>query len=355
MSTSFTHGRVLFHAARATLRVPAATPPGMVPGRLSILSPGTEQRRMDATQNGPDRDAGYMNIATIPAPAARATAAGSGIGQAGDEGADGVHVVAPVPHGAAFTPSIPGALTAGPGTDVNVLAVARFQLIAARGLDRVPAALNTALSTRRAVAVPDGRGLTTVADTLGEVVVVGSGPVALGCVLELRRRGADQIRVITSRLAAPISAAPGVICVDPASARRAPFVVDAAGAPGRACTLATQTGVVGLLGTPAAVQALDAAAVHRSGTVVVGMHELAGARPDAADTRDGAGRPLGASWCASYQDTYTAVVNWLISDVDPAVLRSWCQRIPGEQAPEIYARLRRGDRPPAPIVLWDWS
>lgn len=325
MNAYFTRGRVRFHAGRATLRAPASVPAGMVPGRVSILSPGTEQRRMAATLRGPGRDAGYMNIATIPDPESAPNT-----GRADDAGSR-VHVVAPAPHGSAFDPNIPGAITAEPGAPLYVIAVARFQLIAARGLVRIPAL---------PAAVTDDRGL-------DDVVVVGSGPVALGCVLELRRRGAAQIRVVTRRSGAPISLVPGVTCVDPAAATEAPLVVDAAGSPERAFGLVAAGGTLGLLGTPAGGAGVDSTAVHRSGVTVVGMHEL-------ADASSAENVHLGAAWRARYQDTYTAVVNWLINQEDQVVLRSCCARIPGDEAPEIYTGLRQGRRPPAPIVLWEW-
>lgn len=344
MNTPFTRGRVRFHAGRATLRPPAPVPAGMVPGRVSILSPGTEQRRLNTTRNGPARDAGYMNIATIPDPERAAT------GQTGND-RTGVRVVAPVPHGSAFDPRIPGALTAAPGTPLHVLAVARFQLIAARGLDRLLATLPAARPARLPATATDGDS----PDELDEVVVMGSGPVALGCVLELRRRGAGHIRVVTRRVDATINTAPGVTCVDPTAATPGPLVIDAAGSPGMAFGLVAKTGVLGLLGTPADGDGLDAAAVHRSGAALVGMHELADASPVAGPTvSPAAGLPLSTLWCANYQDTYTAIVSWLINHVDQTVLSSWCLRIPGERAPEIYARLPRSGRPPTPIVLWEW-
>lgn len=133
----YTAARIRVGAGRARLVARAVPDPGMVAGRFSVLSPGTERRHLAGT----DREAGYMTL-----------------GRAGEAAG---WVLAPVPHGAAFDPACPGAVTAPLGMDPGMVALARFQQMACLGLDRVPS------------------------EDLSDVVVVGSGPVALGCVLEL--------------------------------------------------------------------------------------------------------------------------------------------------------------------------
>ncbi|SFK20063.1 hypothetical protein SAMN05216275_119100 [Streptosporangium canum] len=270
--------------------VPAPT--GMICGRFSVLSPGTERRHLYATTgfDGP-RHAGYMTFG-------------------GDHSAG--WVLAAVPHGACFDPSTGGTITAPPGTRIQAAAVARFQQMAVLGLDQVPAGVS-----------------------LDDAVVVGSGPVALGCALELRRRGAARIQVLTGRRQPPISYAPGVECASVISRGRTALVIDAAGTPRRAARLLTPRGTLGLLGTPALGGRLSSLLIHRSGWTVVGMHELS-----AAATR-------------RYQDAYTAAATWL-NGLPPDLVDSWCHLVPGTQAPALYAGLD-GPRSPEPVVIFSWE
>jgi hypothetical protein len=278
--------RLRLRAGRAHLLPAAGVPEGMVAGAFSVLSPGTERRHLA----GPGREAGYMSL-----------------GQA-----DEAWVLAPVPHGAAFDPRCEGAVRTPPGTSVEVAALARFQQMAHLGLDRVPAA------------------------ELDGAIVVGSGPVALGCVLELHRRGAAEVRVVTSRRHAPIGRAPDDTCVAPGSGVPARLVIDAAGDPLRAAALTVPGGVLGLLGTPEASAALPAVEVHRAGWTVVGMHELAALDADA------------------YQDAYSTSAAFLTDCLPPELLASWCRRVPGVRAPELYALLGGAGRPAEPVVVFDW-
>ena len=96
-------------------------------------------------------------------------------------------------------------------------------------------------------------------------------------------------------------------------------------------------GFLGLLGTPRESEALHAVSVHRAGVTVTGMHELAG--HDAV----------------RYQDTFTAVLEWVTLAVGGRQGRSWCRRVPGADAPGLYARLHGPDRPPEPFLILDWS
>lgn len=292
LSRRYAGPRIRLSGGRARLLPPVTViPEGMVRARFSVLSPGTERRHL-ATAGGA-RDAGYMTLG-------------------GDETSG--WVLAPVPHGAAFDPRSDGAVNVPPGTRVQVAAMARFQQMALLGLDRLPAGAD-----------------------LDDAVVVGSGPVALGCVLELHRRGATQVRVLTSRPQAPISRVPGVQCVTTLRRASAGLVVDAVGSPRRAAVLLAPGGTLGLLGTPDAGSALSSLALHRSGWNAVGMHELVALDP---------GR---------YQAAYTTTAEWLEEHLDPALVNSWCRIIPGACAPELYGRLGGPDRPAEPVLIFSWE
>lgn len=262
----------------------------MLQAYVSVVSPGTEHRHLARTIQDLGRDAGYMNLSSTP----------------------GGWVLAPCPHGAAFSPDLPGTVTA-PDLSVHLVAAARFQLMAARGLDR-PLPLD-----------------------LDEPVVVGSGPVAAGAVLELRRRGADRIRLWTRRTDTVLAHLPGLTPTTVPG--RSGLVVDTTGEPERALKAARPGAVVGLLGTPERRETVDALAVHRAGVLLVGMHELAGIAPGAPD----------------YQVAFDRCTSWLSTWADRDVAQSWHRILPGERAPEFYADLLGGQRPDAPFVLWDWS
>jgi len=285
--------RIRLTEGQAHLLPAAAVADEMTAARFSVLSPGTERRHLRATY-GPDgsRDAGYMTFGGDMAAGWRLAAA---------------------PHGAAFDASAEGVLVAPPGTRAQAAAVARFQQLAVLGLDRLP-------------------GLAG----LDEVVLVGSGPVALGCALELYRRGATRVRVLTSRPDPLIGRVPGVECVAAVAQGSASVVVDAAGTPRRAADLLTKGGVLGLLGTPDPVSQLSALDLHRAGWTVVGMHELV-AGP------------------ACYQDAYTTAAAWLTWHLDPSLVNGWCRIVPGEAAPAVYGALDGRGRPTEPVVIFSWE
>ncbi|MEU9887572.1 hypothetical protein [Sphaerisporangium sp. NPDC051011] len=286
--------RIRLSGGHARLLPVAPVPDGMVAGRFSVLSPGTERRHL-AASNGPDgvRDAGYMTIG-------------------GDESAG--WVLAAVPHGAAFDPSRSGTLAAPPGTSVQVAALARFQQMAVLGLEQLPARVE-----------------------LDGTVVVGSGPVALGCALELCRQGAGRVRVLTSRSQATIRLVPGVECVTAVDQASARLVVDATGRPRRAAMLLASGGTLGLLGTPAPGSVLPSLSLHRSGWTVIGMHEL---------TALATGR---------YADAYMAAAAWLRWHLDPGLVDAWCLITPGTHAPALYAGLGGPGQPAEPVVIFSWE
>ncbi|WP_211591846.1 hypothetical protein [Microbispora sp. H10836] len=285
--------RVRLVAGRAHVLPAVPTPDGLTPARFSVLSPGTERRILAATVKGPARSSGYITV--------------------GGEQERG-WFLAPVPHGAPFNPQREGAVVAVLGTSLHAAALARFQLMASLGLAHLPGGVD-----------------------LEGAVVAGSGPVALGCVLELRRRGACRVQVLTSRRDAAIGRVPGAELAGEVKAAGAGLVIDAAGMPERAAELVAQGGVLGLLGTPEESGTLSALKLHRGGWTVVGMHELAAFDP---------GR---------YQAAYTEVVTWLNAWIDPELIASWCRTVPGDLAPRVFESLGRPERPDEPIVIFSWE
>ena len=293
-SSAHTHNgaRVVLSSGRAELLPPGEALDGAVPVCFSVLSPGTERRHMAETATGPARKAGYMSLG-------RAT--------------DGGWVLAPVPHGAAFSPDHPGLLTCAPGTPVEVAALARFQQMAILGLDRLPAGVE-----------------------LDGAVVLGSGPVALGCVLELHRRGARELRVRTSRPRPSIGRAPAAHIE--AEDGNTHLVIDAAGVPERAVSMLVPGGILGLLGTPGPASTIPALRAHREGWTVIGMHELAGHS------------------LRRYREAYTTATTWLASEMDPGLVASWCRTVPGRQAADVFTSLAASERrPPEPVIIFDWG
>lgn len=301
-SGSGSGGRIVFHRGRVTLTPPAAPPPGWAPARYSVISPGTERRRLAATRSGPDHAAGYMTMSVT---------------------GNGSAALASVPHGSAVDPTDPHALMVDADVPVEAVAVARFQLMAALGLRRLPSSRLWADQS---------------------VAVVGSGPVAVGCVLELLRLGATSVQVLTTRSDPPVATLPGAT-VCPATppdrpapeGHRWPVVIDCVGRPEHALALAAPGGFLGLLGTPDDAVTLPAADVHRSGVIAVGMHELAGT--------DATARCL----------VFREILTWVGERIEREIPRSWCQRVPAEQAVGLYHRVFGQRRPPQPFLILDWS
>ena len=114
-------------------------------------------------------------------------------------------------------------------------------------------------------------------------------------------------------------------------------MIECTGHAATALELTSPGGLLGLLGTPRDSEGLPAEAVHRAGVTVAGMHELAGY--DAI----------------RYQDTFTTVLEWVTLAVGGRQARSWCRRIPGEEAPGLYGRLQGAGRPPEPFLILNWS
>ena len=284
--------RIWFDRGSAKLRPNTEfVPDGWVASSISVVSAGTELRQLTATQTGPPRPAGYMAMAVT----------------------GGQTLVAPVSHGAPFDPRGSGILSAPLGP--RIAALARFQLMAALGLDVAP--------SPHAEDVP---------------VVVGSGTVALGCALELRRRGARHIRLLTARRQAAAAELPWVEVRERVEPGAASLVLECSGRrTGDAIRAAGECATVGLLGTPHPGSVLDAERAHRSSLRLLGMHELAG--------HDDASR----------QHAFAEVAGWLDRNVEPALLDNWCNVVPGSCAPALYRALQAGRRPSAPLLLLEWA
>lgn len=285
--------RVVFASGAARLAAPVPPPAGWMPALASVVSPGTELRRLAATISGPDRAAGYMTLARA---------------------AEGGLLLAPVPHGAPVDPGDSRALPVPSGCMPGYAAIARFQLMAALGLARHTGPVRGA----------------------DRVLVLGGGPVATGCVLELRRLGVTKITVAT-RHPAPASARIPGVTVTRRPDEPAPAVIDCTGRVTAALRATAPGGFLGLLGTPGGDVPLAAAAVHRAGITVAGMHELA------------------AFSASRYRATFIQVLDWVTTAVGTAMMRSWCRQVPGGDAPALYARLPGPERPPEPFLILTWE
>jgi hypothetical protein len=288
---SYPGARVIFSSGVMRLAAPVPPPAGWLRPMASVVSPGTELRRMAATRSGPDHAAGYMTLARCE----------NGL------------LLAPVPHGAPVDPDDPRSLAVPVGRAGHAV-IARFQLMAALGL------AGHALLIRSAPGV----------------LVLGGGPVATGCALELARLGVTGITVATRHPAPACASIPGVTVI-PGPARPAPVVIDCTGRVTAALVATAPGGFLGLLGTPDDAVPIAAAAVHRAGITVAGMHELA------------------AFTAARYQATFSEVLDWVTATVSTATVSSWCRQVPGEDAPALYACLAGPGRPPEPFLILTWE
>ncbi|HEY6425211.1 MAG TPA: hypothetical protein VIY28_18610 [Pseudonocardiaceae bacterium] len=288
--------RVMFSHGKVRVDPAIAVPGGALAAHLSVISPGTELRRLAATRTGPDHPAGYMTV-TRPAVAG------------------GDCLLAPVPHGASVRRTDSRALRIPSGIGLELVALARFQLIAALGLARVIHTVNTARTG----------------------CVVGGGPVALGCVLEFHRLGVAEVQVVTRHPRPAVVDLPGVSVSPAATGETADVVIDCTGRADTALDLVASGGLLGLLGTPDPGTVLPADQLHRRGLSTVGMHELAGYHPP------------------SYRALFTTVLAWAASHLDSDMVQSWCRRVPGHRADEVYAQLSGPHRPDEPLLLLDWT
>lgn len=297
--------RIQFEGGRARLLPPTGVPAGWLQAAVSVVSPGTERRHLETTVAGPPRIAGYMTLAAAPP--------------------DGDWVLAAVPHGAAVDPNRADLLVCPPGTAVEAAAVARFQLMSALGFAR------TLTGSWREAPVWWGSSQADVP------LVVGSGPVALGCILELKRRGSPRVQVVTDRSDPAVGLLPGVTVAANTEPGQHRLVVDATGRAGAAARLVAPAGTLALLGTPGPEDTLSAVELHRGGRTVLGWHELACHDP-AAD-----------------QDLYRQIAAWLTDTFEHHQVAAWCRRWPGEQAEQLFALLTGPNRPAEPVLLLEWT
>lgn len=286
-------GRVVFADGEPRLRPTCDPPPGALAASASVISPGTEMRRMGESRRGGERQAGYMNIAIRPD--------------------CGEVLLAPEPHGAWMRPDHPRALTAPAGTALTMVAAARFQLIAAGGMNH------------RAFAPSPS------------AIVVGSGPVALGCCLELMRRRTADLTLLTSRDEVPFARDLGIRITRSVAAGSAAVVINATGRVEPGLSALAPGGTLGLLGTPDPNTTLSVLHQHRQGIAVIGMHELCGYDQ------------------AMYQHHYSSVLAWLAATFTCDLLDRWCARLRADQVVDHYRRLASGefgDMRPISIVEW---
>lgn len=287
--------RLRFEDGHAVLKRPVEIPPRAAAALVSVVSPGTELRHMRSTISGPARNAGYMTIARHPL--------------------NGTLLLAPVPHGSWIYPGHPRALVVETVATIEAVAVARFQLIAAIGLRKLEVPMSAV-----------------------DPAVIGSGPVALGCCLELVRRGAKRVRVWTHRLRMPFAGLESVDVIRSVPKDGGDLVIDATGETDRALRATARGGTVGLLGTPDVGWKADAERIHRDALTVFGMHELAGYEH------------------ADYQRTYDGVLSWLVANIASTELQTWCLRVAPAQAEAFYMSLASpGERPDQPVALLEWD
>ncbi|XUY30480.1 hypothetical protein RMR21_025700 (plasmid) [Agrobacterium sp. rho-8.1] len=226
---------------------------------------------------------------------------------------DGVGVLEPLPHGSQDAIINDRSLFIKHALSVEVIAAARFQLIAAVGLALMQKDLRTT-----------------------SIAVFGSGPVAIGCVLELRRLEATDIKVVTRNSKYMAALFPDVPIVPALRTRSASVVIDCADRISDALGAIKAGGRLGILGTPSEGAVIDALTVHRQALTVVGMHELA---PP----------PV------TYRQTFADVTDWLAFSHYKESLHQASALIDGTDAPGVYAELRNPfSRKLPPFVIFCW-
>ena len=288
--------RIIFRKGAAIPAPPVPVPAGWLAARYSLVSSGTELRRLVGTANGGDHPAGYMTVVGPPG---------------------GEQRLVPVPHGAAAKPDDQRSLPIPAATRPEHVAVARFQVMAALGLER----------------------WTSYCLAHEAVVVVGGGPVAVGCVLELKRLGVAHVLVVTCHPQPAVADLPDVTVVtqSPPGDPTHSVVIDCTGRSAQALEMVAPGGLLGLLGTAADEADLSSAAVHRRGVAVVGMHELAGHSNE------------------SRQAMFQTVLQLVTIAIDIDARRGWFATVPGEQAGRFYAALVSAQRPTPPFAILEWS
>ena len=230
---------------------------------------------------------------------------------------DGEHLLAPSPHGTQFDAANPGTLAATAASP-EIMAIARFQLMAAAGLRPVAARVRQA----------------------ARFAVVGTGPVAIGAVLEIVRGSAAEVTVITrnpDRAHRLLDGLDRVAVAGYDALRALPNIIECTGQAAniQACIGALAEGaLVGLLGSPRELCATDVYAIHRAGATLLGMHELAVFDP---------------AW---RRKTFREIAAWL-TGTRPHERSGWMASTPASDFGALYERLYRG-RLPEPFQLLDW-
>ncbi|MBS2547752.1 hypothetical protein KGQ19_12830 [Catenulispora sp. NL8] len=287
--------RVVFADGEPCLRPPSRPPAGALAACASVISPGTELRRLRNSVHGEPQPAGYMNITSGPV--------------------TGELLLVPAPHGAWVQPNHPRALTVPAGTSLALLAAARFQLIAALGLSH------------------------DTFTTPSTALVAGSGPVALGCCLELLRRGTENLTLLTDRSDVPFARDLGAQPTRSVPAGSARVVIDVTGRIEPGLAAVAPGGTFGLLGTPDPDSVVSTLHVHRQSVAIIGMHELSGYDHD------------------TYQRQYSAVLAWLTSAFGGDLPDRWCDRLCEDQLVDYYRHLAEGGpgRGTRPITIVEWA
>ena len=264
--------------------------------QYSIVSPGTELWHLSQTSIfGEVRPAGYMTV---------------GRSESGE------FLLAPAPHGATFAKSSNGILKAG--VDFELMAVARFQLI-------------------MAIAILRNR---TIFQDRAEIVVVGSGPVAMGAVLELLRLSFSKIVVVTFRsnfVKNLFKAFPAVVVQSPDRVTFGKYAIECTGRFERITNCISrleEEGILGLLGSPRSVFKLDLYKIHRKGIRLVGLHELVAFNP------------------VERQHLYQEILVWL-KKIEIVKSKTWFCYWPSRSFGELYRALETKSAQ-KPLQILDW-
>jgi hypothetical protein len=280
-------------AGTATLQRRAAGDGQLVATDYSVVSPGTERWLLTLAERA-RTPLGYMAIGRQ----------------------DGERVLAPAPHGTWFDAADRSVVMAPVAPEL--MAIARFQLMAASGLRPVTARVREA----------------------ERFTVVGTGPVAIGAVLEVLRTSGAEVTVITrhpERAHQLLGDLERVSVAGPDALRGARDIIECTGQPENiaACIGAMGEGaLLGILGSPRAVSPTDLYAIHRAGAMLLGMHELA---------------QFDVAW---RRDVFREIAAWLAA-TNPQESGGWIASTPAADFAGLYERLQRNQLA-EPFQLLDW-
>jgi threonine dehydrogenase-like Zn-dependent dehydrogenase len=259
----------------------------------SVVSPGTERWLLTLAERA-NTPLGYMAIGRQ----------------------NGERVLAPAPHGTWFDAGDRSVVMAPVAPEL--MAIARFQLMAASGLRPVSARVRQA----------------------ARFAVVGTGPVAIGAVLEVLRASDAEVSVITrhpERAERLLGGLDRVSIAGYETLRGALDIIECTGQPENiaACIGAMGEGaLLGILGSPRAVSPTDLYAIHRAGALLLGMHELA---------------QFDVAW---RRDAFREIATWLAA-LNPQQRDGWVASTPAADFARVYERLQRNQLA-EPFQLLDW-